>query len=81
MNGVWWKCVKFSPNSSDQEVEDSDHGDPDEDVQGPLDHRAVQKSSGTLPAGMGRVYPAGVRHGGSGHRGAAGGGVGHLVRH
>lgn len=59
-----------SPHGSDEEVEESGDGDPDEDVQGPLDHRAVhlqaaQRVSGTRTL---RSGPAAVRRGGSGSR-------------
>lgn len=40
-----------SPHGSDEEVEDSDHGDADEDVQGPLDHGAVHFQPGEHPPG------------------------------
>lgn len=72
----------LSPHSSDEEVENSDHGDADQDVQGPLDHRVVhvELSSGALTAAACGVYPAGVRHCGSGRRGGAGG-FGHILRH
>lgn len=55
-----WKCVilshcgeKFSPHCSDQEVQDSDHGDADEHVQGPLEHRALHvEAPGTVTDGL-----------------------------
>lgn len=67
----------LSPHGSDEEVEDPDGGDADEDVQGPLDHRAVRPEAVQHPAAaVGRVPPAGVGRRRSRHRGAAGGGGG-----
>lgn len=78
--------ARRSPHSSDEEVENSDHGDADQDVQGPLDHgavhvQAVEQTSGTPPAAVCGVPPAAVGGGGSGRRGAAGGGFGRILRH
>lgn len=71
---------RLSPHSSDEEVEDSDHGDADENVQGPLDHGAVHVQAGEQPASgpaaVRGVRSAGVGGGGSGRRGR----FGHLIR-
>lgn len=70
----------FSPHGSDQEVQDSDDGDADEDVQGPLDHGAASPEVdpdllGASAAAQRAVRPAGVRHGGLDRRGVGGGHV------
>lgn len=71
-----------SPHSPDEEIEDSSHGDADEDVQGPLDHGAVHvqasdpnSGTGTLRGGL-RV----VCRGAAVRRGSAGGGGGDFIQ-
>lgn len=71
-----------SPHGADEEVEHADHGDADQDVEGPLDHGAVHAEAAEralVGAVVGRVHPAGaVGHRGSerGDGGDGGGGSG-----
>lgn len=66
--------LQLLPDGSDEEVEQTDHGEADQDIERPLDHGAVhaeagEQSSGTRPAALGRVDAAGVgqsRGGGDG---------------
>lgn len=76
----------LSPHSPDEEIEDSGHGDADEDVQGPLNHGTVHiqpgdhtSRTGTLHAVLRAVRRSIIGRGGSGCRGADDGLFGHIV--